>query len=196
MSNQQEIPSGKYDGWAVAHDPEAPEDAAIELPITADKEGSPQVCIRLAIAAKGQPDGQETAFAAADVYQTIDPDAAPRGNTETTPYEFAVLCLLALGAESRDAINKALGDVFARGASAVVIPGLGRPGVKADVKIDYKPARNGGAPFMNVQVFSRRDVAPDKARSLADRFKAMGSGGDASPFAPRGTPIAPPAARR
>ena len=196
MSNV-EIATGKYDGWAIHHNADAPEGAQIELPITSDKDGFAQVCIKLAIAEKGQPEGQEEAFAADTIYQTVDPDAPVRGNTESTPFEFAVLCLLALGAESREAINAALGEAFAAGRSSVVIPGLGRAGVKADLNVKYTPSKKpGGEPFRNISVYSRRDVAPDKAKSLADRFKAMGSGGAASPFAPRGTPIAPPAARR
>jgi len=192
--SEQNIPSGRYDCWAIHHNPEAPEEAPIELPITADKAGCAQVNIRVALAEKGT----DEAFAAAEVYQTIDPDEPARGNTETAPYEFAVLCLLALGAESREAIAQALGEAFAAGRATVVIPGLGRVGVKADAKVEYKPSRKaGGEPFMNVQIFARRDVSADKAATLAERFKRMGGGAGAAappPFAPRGKPIAPPAA--
>lgn len=194
MSEHNEIPAGAYDCWATTDG----EGRAV-FPISADKEGWAQIKITVALAVKGQAEGQEEAFTSTDVNQTIDPDAPARGGVETTPHEFTIGCLLALGAESREAIAEAFAAGIMSAEQVVIVPGVGAPGKKADAKVHYKAGRAGGS-FMNVSIFPRRDVPIDARAALAEKFKRAGgaaAGKAATPpaFIPpnRGTAIAPPA---
>jgi hypothetical protein len=187
MSTNNEIPTGNYDCWATTD----PDSGVALLPITADKEGWPQIKITVAIAEKGNPE----AFATAEVYQTIDPDAPARGGSEKSPYDFAVLCLLALGAESREAIEEALYHGIMSAEQVVVVPGVGAEGKLADAKVTHKPGNNGGT-FQNVAIFGKREVAPDKRAALAAKFKRPAAGGAAPAFVPgRGSQVAAPPPR-
>lgn len=190
-----EIPTGTYDCWAIID----PDSGLSTMPISADREGWAQIKISIALAVKGQKEGAEEAFATAEIYQTIDPDAPVRGGIETTPYEFAMLCLLALGAESPEAIAEACYVGVLSSEQVVIVPGVGAPGKKAAAKVTYKDGRNGQL-FMNIAIFARRDVPVEARAALAAKFKRPAAGDQASPaappaFAPRGSAVGAPGTR-
>lgn len=180
--NQPQIPAGSYDCWA------EPTNGVCAFPITATKDGWSQITIKVAVATKGQPEGKETPFAFHEVYQSIDPEEPARGGSDTTPFDFTIGCLLALGATSRDVIVQAIQRGLLSAEGVVIVPGVGALGTKADAKVTHKPARNGDGVFVNLSIYPRRDVPPDARAALAAKMaKMMGSP------AAQGKPEAPPA---
>ena len=190
---------GKFACWAI---PNKDEQTEIRPDVTADKDGWPQIGVRLSIAEKPKKgENQGPSFGERTEYQTIHPDAPARGGIETTPYEFAVRFLAALSGQSSDVVELAMADALDSPDKVLVLEGLGT--VVADCEVVKK---NG---YTNVKVFTKREVADDTASSAADairkRLAARGSAkaapAGASPFAPRAkaapvarvAPIAKPA---
>lgn len=184
--NESTIPAGKYDGWATP----GPNGEPPAFPITADKDGWPQIKISLAVCEKGA----EAPFDGFDSYQGIDPDqpsnipASADNPTPKTPYEFTIDALMALGAESREAAEAAILKGVQSKEQAVIVPGVGWP-KRCDLAVKYKAGRNGGS-FMNVGIYSKREIPQEKRNDLAARLAARSRG------PARGTPIAPPPAVR
>lgn len=193
MSNEQnQIPAGSYDCWA------EPTNGVCAFPITANKDGWGQITVKVAVATKGQPEGQEVPFAFHEVYQSIDPDEPPRGTSDKTPYEYMVECMIALGAKSRDDIVRAIQKGLLSAEGVVIIPGVGALGTKADAKVTHKAARNGDGVFVNLAIYTRRDVPPDARAALAAKMAKLLGGPaaagkvDAPPaFKPRAPMAAP-----
>lgn len=182
MNEHNQIPAGSYDCWA------EPTNGVCAFPITADKDGWSQITIKVAVATKGQEEGKEVPFAFHEITQCIDPEAPARGGVDTTPFEFTIGCLLALGATSRDAIVQAIQKGLLSAEGVVIVPGVGALGTKADGKVKHTPAKVGGGTFVNLSIYPRRDVPPDARAALAAKMAKM-LGGPAT----QGKPEAPPA---
>jgi hypothetical protein len=178
------LPPGKFSCWAIVN---KDEDTEIRPSVTADKDGWPQIAVRLAIAEKARKgETQPGSFGERVEYQTIHPDAPARGGIETTPYEFAVRFLVALSGQSSDVVELAMADALESPDKVLVLAGLGS--VVADCEVVKK---NG---FTNVKVFTKREITEDAATSgaakIRERLAARGAGGakpveQANPFAGR-----------
>lgn len=178
--NQPQIPPGSYDCWA------EPTNGVCAFPITANKDNWPEITIKIAVAQKGQEEGNPFAFD--EITQSIDDEEPARGGSDKTPFEFMIDCMIALGATSREAIVQAIHKGLLSAEGVVIIPGVGAIGTKADDKVTHKAARKGEGVFVNHSIRTRRDVPPDARAALAARM-AKKMGGPAA----QGKPEAPPA---
>lgn len=182
----EQIPTGSY-ACALVTDA----DGFVRFPIVSGNNGELSIEVRLYLFAKGV----EQPFTETMKLECIDAEQAPRGNTDTTPYEFMALALKALGADPAS-IDDAVINGLASNDGYMIFPGTPRA---ATADVSYKAGNKGGS-FMNMKIMPLREVTDD-ARSKAieaARARKARNAPTPSPFTPppgRGAVVAPPGAK-
>jgi hypothetical protein len=182
--SEQNIPTGQYACVLVTD-----HEGISRSPIVPGNQGELSAELHLYLFAKGS----ETPFAEVTKLVCIDADRPPNANTTTTPYEFTLIEMRALGAVDDGAVDDAVINALASHDQMLVFPGTPK---QATCEVAYKAGSRGTGSFINLKITALKEVTDDaRARAIeAAKARKARSAPQATPFGNggRGAPVTPP----